>query len=220
MRLITRLIHLIKRKPPNTIEKAIKDNKNIEHAFIKYPKKEIQETTENATKYFTSHSPKIIEEYRKRLKENIKNYNPKREKYIHTHLDLAIPSYRDIMHLIGSSIRNESDYSHIYVHNKKGKVIGKTTATIDYKKLLENKVFLKDISNIMVQVKKTEVKYVENELINNIFTKYRNIYKTQKKKDNNLENIVSFYEWLGIKVRTSPIKGYKFNYEKMIFEKK
>jgi len=211
MKIITRLIRAIKGKPPNAIEKAIKENKNIEHSFIKYPKEEIQETTKNATKYSVSHSPKIIEEYRKRLKEKINNYHPKREKYIHTHSELAIPSYLDVMSLIGSSIRNEPDYSHIYIHNKKGKIIGRTTATIDYKILLKNEIFLKDLAEVMIKVKKEEFKYVQQEVIDSLFNKYALQFKTKMKKEKKTANILDFYNWLGIKVRVSPAKGYKFN---------
>ncbi|GEM_PF-7077496 len=220
MKIITRLLHAIKGKPPHAIEKAIKENKNIEHSFIKYPKEKIQETTLDATKYSVSYSPKIIEEYRKRLKEKINNYNPKREKYIHTHSELAIPSYIDVVALMASSIRNEPDYAHIYIHNKKGKIIGKTTATIDYKTLLKNKIFLKDFTEMMIKIEKKEFEYAQFEIIDSLFYKYALQFKTEMKKENKTSNIFDFYNWLGIKVRVSPAKGYQLNYDKIMFEKK
>jgi len=199
-------------------QKIINTNPNVEHAMSKFPKKRITDISKDQKKDC------VNADYRK-LEKDI-NKIPEKDKLkiqiIHDHEISAIPSIKDLYFNFKAKVIGLSGSDTVYVKNEIGKIIGKTQYTIDKNKMSRN--FLNKINNIMKleQEKKSETEIYEN--IKSIFSDYIAAEIIQAKSENNQISKERLYLTAfirqGLIIHFIPAKGYKFNYEKMIFEKK
>ena len=193
--------NIFRRKKEKSIKETLLKNTKKERAFVKYPRNPLKDVSSKRTIESVNVSERKRLRYILEVFKKDKNYDPKKEYELHTHIlkkdskkKTHLPSIQDIHRAFLKLNNSQKKINVMFLTNEKGIEIGRVHYKIDLK-IMKN-----TIKNKNTHLKK---------------------YMVEKINETKNKDIVEFYKKIGVSLKfvANKKEGFKFNEKEFIFEK-